>query len=141
MANFVVKVVCGTFSKREDILAPGRYWTAVNIYNLNHAATATLNVRLAIAEPAAPGPTSHAQGSTFNLPGQLVLKPEQALEIDCDYIMRSAREVARYDKEFLKGFIVIRCNVELDIVAVYTAAAPEGNVVSFQTQHVASRVF
>ena len=141
MANFIVKVVCGKFTPEDDILAPGQYWTAINIYNLNHAASATLNVRIAVAEPAKPGGPFQAQGPSFNVPGQLLLKPEQALEIDCDYVMRAARDFAKHEKSFLKGFVVIRCDVALDVVAVYTSATPSGDAITLHTEHVASRRF
>jgi hypothetical protein len=46
------------------------------------------------------------------------LGPDEALEIDCRDIFKHAESRAN----FLKGFVVIESKVELDVVAVYTAA-------------------
>ena len=46
------------------------------------------------------------------------LGPVEALEIDCPDI----HKLAEYEADFMKGFVVIESETELDVVAVYTAA-------------------
>jgi len=40
---------------------------------------------------------------------------------------------------FLKGFVVIESGLELDVVAVYTAAPERGQVVALHTERVPAR--
>jgi hypothetical protein len=63
------------------------------------------------------------------------LGPDEALEIDCPDIRRHAET----DADFLKGFVVIESGVELDIVAVFTAAGATGQVETFHTERVTPR--
>ena len=57
------------------------------------------------------------------------LGPDEALEIDCQDIFK----LARTDSGFLKGFVVIESEVELDVVAVYTAAGGDEQVETLHT--------
>ena len=61
------------------------------------------------------------------------MKSDQALEIDCPDIL----EHAGVQNKFLKGFVVIQSALELDVVAVYTAA--EWHVESMHTERVPYR--
>lgn len=131
MFEYVVKVICGVFTREEDILATGQYWTAINVYNPAEQNKVELRVRIAIAFPSGAGPS-------FDTP-PLGLGPQEALEIDCDYVMGNARELANYDRRFLKGFVIIRSKLELDVVAVYTASGRDDSVVTLEIERVAPR--
>ena len=123
--EYAVKFVCGETDG--EILAPGKYWTAVNVHNPNSAAVG-FKKKVAIALPGEqPGPVSKFVESR--------LGPDEAFEIDCKDIRRHAE----IDAEFLKGFVVIVSPVELDVVAVYTAAGSDKRVETFHTERVPSR--
>ena len=63
------------------------------------------------------------------------LVPDGALEIDCPEI----RERTDREADFLKGFVVIESDVELDVVAVYTAAGATDQVETLHTERVSPR--
>lgn len=123
--QYAVKIVCG--KQEGDILAPGRYWTAVNVHNpTDHAVT--FNTKVATAYPGGDaGPVSDYT--------QAELGPDQALEYDCEDIF----DLAEGGEGFLKGFVVIQSDVELDVVAVYTAAGKDRGVETFHTERVPPR--
>lgn len=123
--EYAVKIICGKADG--EILAPGRYWTAVNVHN-----PASVGVRfrkkVAIALPGEqPGPVSKLFDAK--------LGPDEAFEIDC----KDIRKLAEYDADFLKGFVVIQSESELDVVAVYTAAGGDEFVESLHTERVPAR--
>ena len=60
------------------------------------------------------------------------------MEVDREDIFHFA-ENAGYSEPFIKGFIVIQSHMELDVVAVYTAAGENGSVVTMHTEHVRPR--
>ena len=60
------------------------------------------------------------------------LGPDEALEIDRQDIFRHAGS----QDPFLKGFVVIQSDVELDVVAVYTAAGGDQLVETLHTERV-----
>ena len=123
---YAAKIVCGTSDGK--VVAPGEYWTAVNVRNPNDRAIA-LKKRIVVALPGEkPGPMSELIGAE--------LGPDQALEIDRDDIMEHAKKL-EVDK-FLKGFVVVYCARELDVVAVYTVMSKE-RYVSFHTERVPMR--
>ncbi len=123
--EYAVKVICGKADG--EILAPGRYWTAINVHN---PATTGVKFRkkVAIAFPGEkPGPVSEFFDAK--------LGPDEAFEIDC----KDIREHARYDEDFLKGFVVIQSPSELDVVAVYTAAGARETVETMDIERVPAR--
>lgn len=112
--QYVVKFVCGKGDGQ--VVAPGNYFTAINVHNPTTAAV-TFRKKIAVALPSEKaGPISPIFRAT--------LKPDEALEIDCPDILKHAHS----DASFLKGFVVIKTNRRLDIVAVYTAAGSTGAV-------------
>jgi hypothetical protein len=123
--QYAAKLLCG--SPDRDVLAPGTYFTAVNVHNPSDA-DVELAVKVAVALPELQvGPVSpfkHAR-----------LGPDEALEIDC----ADARAMADTRDEFLKGFVVIECGAELDVVAVYTAVGANDRVETLHTERVPSR--
>ncbi len=126
--QYAVKFVCG--QSKGSVVAPGVYWTAINVHNPN------INIRgvqfrktFVIALPGEkPGPVSPSFPAS--------LGPNEALEIDWPDI----REHLHYDgDDLLKGFVVIDSGVELDVVAVYTALGPGEQAVTIHTERVPAR--
>jgi hypothetical protein len=123
--QYAAKFVCG--KSAGQVVAPGVYSTAVNVHNPTYTAI-RLHTKIAVALPGLkPGHVSKFVEAR--------LGPDEALEIDCPDIFRHAETKA----DFLKGFVVIESDVELDVVAVYTAAGREGQVVAFDTERVPAR--
>lgn len=127
--QYAVKVVCGKQKKDKGIVAPGRYFTAINIHNPTQNRV-QFKRKLAIAYPGAkPGPVSDWEIAEIG--------PGQAVEIDCPDIF----ELAGKDKKFIKGFLTIACLSELDVVAVYTTSEISCRQVNaFHTERVPARV-
>ena len=121
--EYAVKVVCGKQDPSSDILAGGRYFTAVNIHNPRRT-TAVLRRKVAIAGPGEPGRVSGFV--------EMRLRNDEALEIDCRLVHRQA------DAEWVKGFLVIQSSQELDVVAVYTTSSGD-YATSFHTERVPVR--
>jgi len=122
--QYAVKFVCGRSTG--DAVAPGIYFTAINVHNPTYEAI-HFRKKVAVALPGErPGPVSQFFDAK--------LGPDQAFEIDCQDIRRHAQTTA----VFLKGFVVIESDVELDVVAVYTVAR-EVQVESIHTERVAPR--
>jgi hypothetical protein len=122
--QYAVKVVLGP--SEGDVVAPGDYWTAINVHNPT-ATTVTFRKKVAIALPGEqPGPVTRFF--------EAKLGPDEALEID-------RRDVFHHvgADRFLKGFVVLESPLELDVVAVYTAAGREGGVTTFHLERVAPR--
>lgn len=123
--QYAVKFVCGT--SEGEVVAPGNYFTAINVHNPTYEAI-YFRKKVAVALPGEqPGPVSEFFDAK--------LGPDEALEIDCPDIFR----LAGTDAPFLKGFVVIESNVELDVVAVYTAAGATGQVETMHTERVSPR--
>lgn len=125
MFQYAAKFVCG--KSAGEVVAPGVYFTAVNVHNPSYT-TIRFRVKIAVALPGLkPGPVSKFYDAQ--------LGPDEALEIDCPNVFKFAETRA----DFLKGFIVIESEVELDVVAVYTAAGTEGQVETLHTERVSPR--
>jgi hypothetical protein len=129
--QYATKVVCGKSDGK--VLAPGVYFTAINVHNPTYT-TIGLRVKIAVALPGLqPGPVSEFH--------EAKLGPDEALEIDCPDIFNP--EIFRFreptQRGFLKGFAVIESDVELDVVAVYTAQGRERLVETLHTERVPSR--
>jgi hypothetical protein len=123
--EYAAKFVCGKTTGAE--VAPGSYFTAINVHNPATRAI-TFRKKIAIAGPReTPGPVTEL----FDVR----LGPDEALEIDCPDI----REHARVDAEFLKGFVVLQSDVELDVVGVYSAAPVEGEITALHMERVPPR--
>ena len=110
MYEYAAKIICGESNGR--VLAPGRYWTAVNIHNPNPCPV-IFHKKVAVGYPSCePGPVSERTPAK--------LGPDEASEIDCEDI----RQI--FEQDFVKGFVVVQSPAELDVVAVYTASSGEG---------------
>jgi hypothetical protein len=119
--QYAVKVVEG----RSDgnVVAPGEYWTAVNVHNPTPR-TVKFRFKVAVALPRKAGAVS-----AFQI---LRLRPDEALEIDRETVLELVNE------RFVKGFVVIESPFDLDVVAVYTAMPAKG-VETIHTERVGAR--
>jgi hypothetical protein len=123
--EYAAKFVCG--KSDGEVVAPGEYWTAINVHNPTNAGV-KFKKKIAIALPGEqPGPVSRFFGAK--------LGPDQALEIDRKDILKHAE----IDADFIKGFVVIQSNVQLDVVALYTAAGQDGLVQTLHSERVPPR--
>jgi hypothetical protein len=123
--QYSVKFVCG--KSAGEVVAPGAYFTAINVHNPTDTQIG-FRKKVAIALPSEkPGPVSKFFDAR--------LGPDQALEIDCRDIFAHIQSTA----DFLKGFVVIESDVELDVVAVYTAGGATGHVETLHSERVSPR--
>jgi hypothetical protein len=124
--QYAVKFICGKTEDRR-IVAPGEYWTAINVRNPSRDGI-EFTKRVAVALPGEEaGPVSRGF--------EAGLGPGEALEIDRDNIFEHAGTGA----EFLKGFVVIESGIELDVVAVYTAAGMDEQIKTLHIERVSPR--
>lgn len=123
--QYAAKFVCGKSSGK--VVAPGVYFTAVNVHNPGRSAV-DLAVKVAVALPGLQaGPVSKFHN--------VQLGPDEALEIDCSDIS----EYIETKEEFLKGFVVIESESDLDVVTVYTAMGREESIETLHIERVPSR--
>lgn len=121
--QYAVKFVCGKSSGH--VVARGKYFTAINIHNPT-SNEIQYRKKIAIALPGEKtGPLSEYSIA--------VIGPDEALEIDCPDIYKHSRTTPCC---FLKGFVIIESLVELDIVAVYTAAQKKNRVETLHMERV-----
>jgi hypothetical protein len=124
--QYAVKFVCGKSPGR--VVAPGEYFTAINVHNPNERAIG-FKKKFAIALPGErPGRVS----KFF----EAKLGPDEAFEIDCPDIFRRTEST----EGFVKGFAVLETARELDVVAVYTAAGATGRVETMELERVSPRI-
>ena len=128
--EYAVKFICGaTPATNPGLVARGMYFTAINVHYPGKDNT-EFTKKFAIALPG----EKAGRVSPFFL---AALKGDEALEIDCPDILRHLDAGG-----FVKGFAVIQSKVELDVVAVYTAAASAtGTVVALHTERVPARKY
>lgn len=124
--EYAVKFICGT--SQGDVVAPGVYYTAINVHNPTNTVVG-FRKKFAVALP---NEESARPTGFFDAR----LGPDAALEIDCPDIVRHLHQ-AGMEGEFFKGFAVIQSKDELDVVAVYTAAS--WRVETLHTERVPAR--
>src|SRR4051794_11108789 len=123
--QYAAKVVCGRPEAEE--LAAGQYFTSINVHNPTERVVG-LRKKIAVAgRQERPGPVSNFFDAR--------LGSDEAFEIDCPDL----RTHAGVEDALLKGFVVIESDVELDIVAVYTAAGDSGQVQTLHMERVPPR--
>jgi hypothetical protein len=123
--QYAAKFICtsnipGT-SQTTAAFLPGTYMTAVNIHNPNEK---EVRIRKKLASP--------FQISKF-ITGSL--KPDAVERVACN-------QVGEFDIQAIhgfEGFLVIESTESLDVVAVYTAGATGGNVVSIDVEDIRER--
>lgn len=117
-----VKVVCGP--EEGKILAPGIYWTAVNVLNPNFSEV-RVDAYVSVGLP-------ELNMGPFDGPKSGVLEPFRAMELDCPAIQSLGRN------EFVKGYALLVSEIPLTVVAVYTQADLDGRASSIHTERVDS---
>src|SRR5215469_16666516 len=109
--QYAVKFVCG--KSDGTVVAPGEYWTAINVHNPT-SLPVKFKKKFAVGFPSErPGPVSKFFDAK--------LEPDETFEIDRKDIFAHVNT----NLEFIKGFVIIETVVELDVVAVYTAAGSD----------------
>lgn len=109
-------------------LATGSYYTVVNIHNPTDK-PAAIRFKFATALPGGkPGPISRFFDAK--------LKPDEVISIDCSQLFGFLQGKA----SFADGFAVIESEVELDVVAVYTAAGVLGKAESLTIERIPARL-
>lgn len=123
--QYKVKFICG--KSDGEVVAPGTYWTAINVVNPTSEGVVFMK-RFSIALPGEkPGPVSEFFKAK--------LGPYQSFEIDNRDIFKHTGTNA----DFIKGFVFIESGVELGVVAVYTAAGKKKQVETLHIEHVSPR--
>ncbi len=122
--QYVVKFVCG--KSAGTVVAPGAYYSAINVHNPNDRGFG-FKKKFAVALP---GEKAGPVSKFFDAK----LGPDEAFEIDCPDILRKLRM-----EGFVKGFAVIESAMELDVVAVYTAAGATRQVETMDVERVKPR--
>jgi hypothetical protein len=140
--QYAVKLVGGQANVATSPFPPfppaavGKYWTAINIHNPDKCKKAAFRVKIAVAGALKAGPVS------VDNQGPYYLGPDEAFEIDSPDIIYlwSLFFPGQSAPTFVKGYFVIESDIELDVVAVYTAAAVGNQVLTtFQTERVQPR--
>jgi hypothetical protein len=129
---YVAKFVCGRAATAANVpppVATGSYFTAINVHAFQLTGYKKI---MSVALPSEKvGKVSQSFGGT--------LKDNEAMEIDCPDIVGHLQFPLPVPP-FVKGFVTIIADRELDVVAVYTAAAsPTGTVVALAVERVPKR--
>jgi hypothetical protein len=115
--EYPVKFLCGRPNAPllEAQVAPGRYFTAINIHNPDLREARTFWYKVAVALP-------KLQPGTITGFVRATLQADRAVELDCPTIRRRIRD----EELFHKGFVVIVSEKPFDVVAVYTTTKRGG---------------
>jgi len=128
--QYAVKIVCGRSPAVKSPVAQGNYFTAVNVHNPREPIE--FRRKVAVALPGKGGPISAFINDK--------LEYDQAMEFDCAEILKQLEASHIPNAGFVKGFLVIMAQHQLDVVAVYTAAPLNTNQVSsIHTERVPPR--
>jgi hypothetical protein len=122
--QYAAKFVCGKPNSR--VVAPGMYFTVVNVHNPGREETGFLK-KFAVAFPGQkPGPVTKLI--------EAKLGSDEAFAIECREIMERTRSSG-----FVEGFVIFESKVELDVVAVYTVSGSGGQVQTMELERVPVR--
>jgi hypothetical protein len=129
--EYAIKTVSGVWAEcapgtPPNPVAPGAYFTAINIHNPSKCDMANVRWKVVEAPPFGSKPIAPRDGRGF------VLRPDYAIELDNPQILAGRTN--------LKGFVVLYSPVELDVVAVYSGA--QGGtwpLAAFHTERVPAR--
>jgi hypothetical protein len=122
---YAAKFVCGRPDNR--IVAPGQYFTAINVHNASPTTRAIYIKRFAIALPEErPGRISEFTRG--------ILGPDEAMGIDCENIYK---HTGASPGTFVEGYALLYSPSELDVVSIYTAG--HGEVETLHTERVPVR--
>lgn len=134
--EYAVKIVCGrnpAVQPPPPQLAPGQYFTIVNIHNPNLGAKLTWKASAALLDK--PGPVTPFKP-------MFGLAYDESIDLDCTSVRKWFAANNLPVPALLTGFLVIQSHQELDVVAVYTAGAASPNglqVVTLHTERVPLR--
>jgi len=129
--EYVVKFVCGSAMKEGgpgvQPVVKGEYATSINMYNPSKksASFAWKTARTVVQDQ--PGILTPGVSPFFHKT-KVPLYAGEAREYGCANLSRITG--------FAEGFMVIASPVELDIVVVYTARAPDGHVSTLDVEEV-----
>lgn len=125
--EYPVKFLCGRSNAPllEAPVAPGRYFTAVNIHNPDLGEARTFWYKVAVAEP-------KLQPGVITKFVRVTLEADRAVELDCPTIRRRIQD----EELFHKGFVVLVGEKPVDVVAVYTTASREGTLEEIETMDI-----
>ena len=128
--RYVAKFVCGKPTNVEIstlAVAPGTYFTAINVHNLTSNTTAGLRKRWSF-------------GKVNEQPGGLSpwvsasVPPGQTILIDCRELLGAVG-----NPPFAEGAIEIISNVDIDVIGVYTTVGSSNLVTTMQIDRVPRR--
>jgi hypothetical protein len=129
--QYAAKFVCGTSNGKAFNVAPGTYFTTINVHNPARTGGIKFLKKFALAEmDEKAGKISQWFGAA--------LTADQAMQIDCRNIYA---HLGIPVGTFIDGFAVIELSPkqELDVVGVYTAAGNTG-VSTMHMERVAGRI-
>ncbi len=127
----------GTFGATAELLVPGTYLTAINIHNPNPGRTRFVKKALeTVPQRDLPDIIEKRPPLPRRVPE--VLRPDEGVEVDCVDILKllaqrqatggtaitpvfpMAQLLKILQTNFVKGFVVIESELELDVVGVYS---------------------
>lgn len=131
--EYAVKFVCGTNARPalSPAAAPGTYYTAINV----HVPTGSITFAHLVSLAGPGRPAGHTP-----VIGTVTLNFNDSVDVDCAQIAAELTRGGVTPGPFFTGFFVIQSPNEIDVVAVYTAAATRaGSVVTLATERVPVR--
>jgi hypothetical protein len=135
--QYAAKLVCGILApskpKSSGPLSPGQYFTAINVHNPSRCETVEFRWKVAVGNPLES--REHPVSAFANAS----LGPDEALEIDTADVMQLLN-ASFPPQPFVKGWVVLETESELDVVAVYTSSQKTGlPATTFHTERVPAR--
>jgi hypothetical protein len=128
--RYAAKFVCGKPTALETgsmAIAPGAYFTAINVHNFSTNANAAIRKRFSAGKIGEePGAVSPWVAATL-LPGQTML-------VDCRDILGHLG-----GPPFGEGVVEMLSNVDLDVIGVYTTVGPTGQVTTMEIDRAPKR--
>ena len=125
--RYVAKFVCGrpgSIETGSGAVAPGTYFTAINVHNITGNATANLRKRFAS------GQISEKVGRASDFVS-VSIPAGNTILIDCRDILSRLGSPG-----FAEGTVEIFSNVDLDVIGVYTTVGGGGQVTTMELDRV-----
>jgi len=118
-AKFVCGASLGAGGQSNGIVAPGRYFTAINVHNPARSGRLAFRKKFAIALP-------RERAGRVSRFFDAALAADETFNVDCSDIYEHTETPAG---QFVEGFAVFESKSELDVVAVYTAEGQQSRQV------------
>ena len=128
--RYVAKFVCGRPTPNETgslAVAPGTYFTAINVHNITGNATANLRKRFSSGQI---GEKTGRVSDFVSVP----IPAGNTILIDCRDIL--ARIGA---PPFAEGVVEIFSSIDIDVIGVYTTVGASGQVTTMEIDRVPKR--